>query len=191
MKNSWLANALATPPAVPSLPSVGYPTGGDPATSTPATNPGAYWFHMITMELLNVITAAGLTPDASNLTQLKAALDALYAGAGGALTTGNFTGSNQSLASNGYQKLPGGLILQWGSISMAFPSTTTVTFPVAFPNACLNSQISVLGYTGVIETYGCASSITATNFSLDHNWIGDAAGNPNDPSTINWVAIGH
>jgi len=30
------------------------------------------------------------------------------------LLSSNFTGTNQSLTSNGYQKLPGGLIFQWG-----------------------------------------------------------------------------
>ena len=47
-------------------------------------------------------------------------------------------GANQSLSSNGYQKLPGGLIVQWGngtSSGTARPNIT-VTFPLAFPTAC-------------------------------------------------------
>lgn len=42
---------------------------------------------------------------------------------------------------NGYQKLPGGLIIQWGAIDYtAFPGEplVSITFPIAFPNACLN-----------------------------------------------------
>lgn len=43
--------------------------------------------------------------------------------------------SSQSLAQTGYQTLPGGLILQWGrSTTTANPSS--VSFPIAFPNAC-------------------------------------------------------
>lgn len=38
-----------------------------------------------------------------------------------------------SLASNGYQKLPGGLIIQWGVISS---SNGTFNFPITFPNGC-------------------------------------------------------
>jgi hypothetical protein len=49
-----------------------------------------------------------------------------------------FKGANQSLAANGYQKLPGGLILQWCSATVAVGSavgstaTVGVTFPLAF-----------------------------------------------------------
>lgn len=42
------------------------------------------------------------------------------------------------LSGNGYQKLPSGMIKQWGSI--ATPGSAlgvVITFPIAFPNACL------------------------------------------------------
>jgi hypothetical protein len=39
----------------------------------------------------------------------------------------------QSLSANGWQRLPSGLILQWGS--HAAGSLLAVTFPIAFPNA--------------------------------------------------------
>lgn len=43
-----------------------------------------------------------------------------------------------SLSSSGYQKLPGGLILQWGQVRASYTSQTTISvmFPIAFPNAC-------------------------------------------------------
>lgn len=40
-------------------------------------------------------------------------------------------------ASNGYQKLPSGLIMQWGTIGHASPGTIVVNFPVVFPNGVL------------------------------------------------------
>lgn len=46
-------------------------------------------------------------------------------------------GSRQSLASNGYQKLHGGLIIQWGTISLPAQGETTITFPISFPTSCL------------------------------------------------------
>ncbi len=51
--------------------------------------------------------------------------------------TTNFTGSNQSLGSNGYQKLPGGLILQWGSVTVdpGYDGTASITFPTAFSSS--------------------------------------------------------
>lgn len=53
--------------------------------------------------------------------------------------TTDYTGSNQSLGANGYQKFPGGAIMQWGSVTKGTVSNTnweliTVTFPIAFPS---------------------------------------------------------
>jgi hypothetical protein len=60
-----------------------------------------------------------------------------------------FKGANQSLTSNGFQKLPGGIIEQWGittfaSISAGQQLSITGTFPVAFPNAALIPSVSVV-----------------------------------------------
>lgn len=69
----------ASPPAVEASPSNGYPTDGNPSTATPATIPGARWFHQIGEELRNVIASAGLTPSDSDLTQLQQAIAAMIA----------------------------------------------------------------------------------------------------------------
>jgi hypothetical protein len=74
------------------------------------------------------------------------------AGNAGTVTNGvyttNFTGANQSLSTNGYQKFPGGLIIQWGTISVASRSSETdfgnISFPIAFPNACRNVTATLL-----------------------------------------------
>lgn len=55
----------------------------------------------------------------------------------------SFMGTNQSLLSNGYQRLPGGLIIQWGYISnwtTVGDSTYSVTFPLAFPNSIFHAN---------------------------------------------------
>ena len=46
-------------------------------------------------------------------------------------------GSGQLLATNGYQKLHGGLIIQWGTVSLPSAGETTITFPMSFPTSCL------------------------------------------------------
>ena len=69
--------AIASPPSPPATPSSGYPTAGDPATGQMPTQPGPYWFHQITEEMRNAIVAAGLTPDHTQLTQLRDAINAL------------------------------------------------------------------------------------------------------------------
>lgn len=71
---NYQSGASATPPSAPVTPSVGYPINGNPATGTPATQPGAYWFYKIGEELRNVIVNSGLTPDDLNLAQLLTAL---------------------------------------------------------------------------------------------------------------------
>ncbi|HFL9987823.1 phage tail protein [Escherichia coli] len=70
-----------------------------------------------------------------------------YLGLGEAAKRNVGTGANQipdmgsfmlSASVTGYQKLPSGLIIQWGSIDVPLTSQDTVTyFPIAFPNRCL------------------------------------------------------
>ena len=42
-----------------------------------------------------------------------------------------------SISVNGYQKLPSGMIIQWGKTSGG-NGVYTYSFPIAFPNACVN-----------------------------------------------------
>jgi hypothetical protein len=76
MDRAWKSGASGSAPSAPGSFSVGFPSTGNPLTSTPATKPGAWWFHMIMEELLAVVADAGITPDATNLTQLRDALRA-------------------------------------------------------------------------------------------------------------------
>lgn len=75
-----------------------------------------------------------------------------------------FTGSNQSLTANGYQKLPGGLILQWGSITTTTsPLGTPVVFPIPFPTACVSfgsTCTSATVYSDVMEIVGGLNTTT-------------------------------
>lgn len=58
-----------------------------------------------------------------------------------ALTSAASTLFAKSLASNGYQKLPSGLIIQWGLSSSNVAANTSVkwTYPIAFPTAALSA----------------------------------------------------
>ena len=87
MKNVYQSGASATPPALPASPSVGHPSAGNPATGVAATKPGEYWYHMITQEIQNAIIAAGIVPDAADLTQLAQAISAAESEVGDASTT--------------------------------------------------------------------------------------------------------
>lgn len=73
----------------------------------------------------------------------------------------DFSGSNQSLTTNGYQKFPSGLIIQWGRV----PSTNvTVTFPIAFPTACLN--VTLGGQGGAYENI-YVTNVTRTTCEIN------------------------
>lgn len=50
----------------------------------------------------------------------------------------------KSIAANGYQKLPGGLIFQWGkTATITGGSTVTVTLPLTFPTGCLGAYATM------------------------------------------------
>jgi hypothetical protein len=50
----------------------------------------------------------------------------------------NFTGANQEFTSTGHQKLPGGLIINWGSAGLTDQSSAIITYSMSFPNALLS-----------------------------------------------------
>lgn len=134
-------------------------TEGDPVGGVAATVMTDDWANAIQEEICAVLAAAGITLDKANNAQLLAALVALgvraattaltgvvelattaetVAGtdADRAVTPAGLAGFAKSLAANGYAKLPGGLILQWG-MNNSSPAGETVTFPLAWPNAFL------------------------------------------------------
>lgn len=140
---------------------------GNLALGVAPTNFNALWANMVQEEIANVVEGAGITLDGALRNQLLSAI--------AALTTQRFTGTNQLLNPNGgYQKLPGGLILQWGLGGLAAGAGTgTFSFPIAFPNACLRGVINDLGST--VFTYAIASPSASTYTVWRSNTAGGAA----------------
>lgn len=68
-------------------------------------------------------------------------------------------GGNQSLATAGYQKLPGGMIVQWGLYTGSNVADVTVTLPIAFPTAAL-AIFTSRGYTPGAGTIGYGVGIS-------------------------------
>lgn len=86
--------------------------------------------------------------------------------------TNLFNGSGRAVFSaNGYQRLPGGLIIQWLTGTVPGPTALNFTWPVAFPNAVLNAQISNSG-AGVSST-AYLSGLTTAGGSADFNSAAD------------------
>lgn len=96
--------------------------------------------------------------------------------------TGFFTGANNAFANEGYQRLPSGLILQWGTLAASSARERSVTFPIAFPNNCRSVQITHRGDAS--NSYG-AHGFSTTGFISARR-----ADQPNDHA-IWWTAIGH
>lgn len=62
--------------------------------------------------------------------------------------------------SSGYVTLAGGLILQWGSVSLPGVGPTLVSFPVTFPNNLFNIQLSI--QTGGLSDLAVATIANGT-----------------------------
>lgn len=87
-----------------------------------------------------------------------------------ALNNLGFTG--KSLTTNGYYKLPGSFIVQWGSFTFS-SGTASITFPITFPSAVLCPPLisfQVNDYTYSPGIYNLTTSGCRVNGSSAINW---------------------
>lgn len=69
-------------------------------------------------------------------------------------------------ANNGYTFLPGGLIMQWGvSTSVSSSSGSTITFPIAFPNAVYNISATIQTDDNSTIRFSLLNDPTLTKFT--------------------------
>lgn len=91
-------------------------------------------------------------------------------------------------STSGYLKFAGGLIFEWGLTNQISESYRSITFPIAFPNACLNVMATpyrdaVVGGNGVISAH--VGSISRTGCAIGYSE------NAGDISRgVFWIAIG-
>ena len=115
MQRVYESGASAVPPTPPAIPSIGYPSRGNPAAGAMPTVPGPYMMHQLVEELMAVITAGGIAPDPLTLNQLKLALDATYLAKNGTSPIlQNFAGLTRSVT-----PLGGGLLREYVDIANA------------------------------------------------------------------------
>lgn len=97
-----------------------------------------------------------------------------------------FKGSNQSLAgTSGYQKLPGGLILQWGRVNQTRGTTVSYNFPIVFPTAC---RVAVCSKGATIDLSGdneAGIDWSATQYTITNSGTGAIV------QGIGWWAVGY
>lgn len=147
--------------------------------TTPAVDAGYIALAVVTVANGQAtITSGNIVAQSANILS-----SALLSQLSTAVQTSQFTGSNQSLANPGYQKLPGGLILQWGTVTTNGTTTKSVTFPIAFPNALLAD--AVVPPDGNLVAGTGATATTRTYTTKTTAGAASASG-----ITFNYVAVG-
>lgn len=86
----------------------------------------------------------------------------------------------------GYQTLPSGIILQWGFDNSAVANPATVTFPIPFPTACVNTQATCYSNTGA--KVFAVSGLKSASSAEFHRYT-DAGSASTAP--FHWFAVGY
>ena len=92
-------------------------------------------------------------------------------------------------AASGCQKMADGIIFEWGSLQVPDDGFLPVVFPVAFPNACLNVQATVVfdnaaTYSYVLAAHAGKITKTGCHVGISENGIVGS-------KTVHWLAIGY
>ena len=139
----------------------------------------------------NTVTAVTLkSGDSIELVSLGTG--SLWYHSGGTGQLGNAGAFAASLAASGYQKLPGGLIMQWGrKNSVSAPGTSAVSFGLTFPTGVLCVQLTgiqsaAFGTNNAVACSVQSSGISTTGFTI----IGDEVQGAVSLDVF-WLAIGY
>lgn len=92
------------------------------------------------------------------------------------------------LTDSGYQKLPNGLIIQWGNVlrNKNSPSNYSITFPISYPNSCLhvtctprfNTDPVVLG----ADAHNAVGAVTKSSMVVRQD---------SNQNSLYWLTIGY
>lgn len=95
-----------------------------------------------------------------------------------------FPAQGQSLTSNGYVRLPGGLIIQWGTIASSATAEAGQLMPVPFPNGVLSVQATP---DDTLYNLTCQARVSTLDGIVVSAWL--PTGRVATP--IRWLAIGY
>jgi len=94
--------------------------------------------------------------------------------------------SSYSLSSNGYTKLPNGLLMQWGTSTCSSAGETTIVFPIPFTTSIYNVVTNPVNQLGSVANYSTVGSFGLTSFDTS---VYDISANRIDQDVF-WNAIG-
>jgi len=96
---------------------------------------------------------------------------------------------SSSLASNGYQKLPSGLIIQWGGGTTSASGVVAVTYPITFPTGALQSFVSDRSSIAASGSNDIVSCDDGTASGMNVYSISDAG--VAKTTNFKWFSIGY
>jgi hypothetical protein len=101
------------------------------------------------------------------------------------------SGGGQSLTTNGWQRLPSGLIMQWGRYGEGTPENAVrnAVFPIAFPTGIL-SMASTLFYQDGTQANDVGSVWVSGASATGFNWVNTGGGSNGITAELWFVAIG-
>ena len=99
------------------------------------------------------------------------------------LATTAFAFGVASHAGSGYQTLPSGLIIQWGTAVKTTAGNMTITLPVAFSSTAYTAIVAGRRASGTVTAFEIVRSLSTTQLVV----AGDSAA---ADYYVNWVAIG-
>ncbi|UNK26207.1 hypothetical protein MNO11_15280 [Serratia plymuthica] len=127
-------------------------TNGNVAQGVPPTILESAIFNTWQREMCNVVVGSGITLDPTDDGQMLKAIKKT-----------NKDQAPAELSTNGYQKLPSGLIIQWGILNGIGSTSVTAEFPIKFQNDLFQSVATLRDMSG-----GDVSGV-----SIYANWIED------------------
>lgn len=123
-------------------------TNGNVAQGIPPTIINAEMLNTFQRELIGVVEGADMELDPADDNQVVKAIKNIIAG-----------GFDSSLQPRGYQKLPSGLIIQWGT-EYTDNTSVNINFPIEYSNAAFYvSAVKITSDDGRFSTVGDVSKI--------------------------------
>lgn len=159
------------------------------ATAPTTTYAGMWWLDISTnpasLRMRNSSNSAWLSfGDISKLSFLSGVTSDIQTQLNAKLSIADFTKSIGG--SNGWQKLPSGLIIQWGYTGTVSQDTdVAITYPIAFP---VSTLAPVVTYQGTGDVWAKLNSNSKTGLSARAEFAGVGVGGSGN---IMWIAIGY